>query len=577
MRQWKLKSADSNLAGIFSSELKISTATARLLVSRGVSSVEQAKAFLNPGIEQLHAPWMMLGMREAVERISQALESQEKILIYGDYDVDGATSVVLLSKALRMLGGSPEYYIPQRLGEGYGLRTAVLEQAASGGVGLVITVDTGIRAHEELRAARQLGLDVIVTDHHLPGSDPAPAVAVLNPHQEGCQYPDKNLCGVGVVLKLAQALFEYAGRLLAGEYPKWFQSFFKLAALGTVADSVPLQGENRVLTRLGLEGLATPVNPGLRALLARALPGKSNLRSEDISFRIAPRLNAAGRMRDARSVVELFEAAAPEAGALAEQLEQLNAERQRVEERIRNEIFDRIENEPALSDCRVLCVEGAGWHRGVLGIVASKVMERIHRPVLVFSNEGQLCYGSGRAPAGVHLLRLLETCPELMERFGGHAQAVGVTIATERLGLLRTRLNQAALAYPPATPPVIEIDTELELAEITPRLLRELESCEPFGIGNPKPLFICRNVELISPPEILKERHLKLRLRKDASRFEALGWGMAERAGEVRSRLDVTFWLEQTNHPVYGERIQLILKDWREAERVPAAEAVAAQ
>jgi len=417
--------------------LGLSPLFARLLAARGWRETEAVVEFLYPRLEHTHSPWLMLGMEAAAARILAAVAAGERIRILGDYDADGTLATVILRQALTSLGAEVSYHLPHRLNEGYGLQVDAVERTAAAGVSLAITVDTGIREHAALERAQALGLDVIITDHHLPDATLPPALAILNPHQPGCAYPDKGLCGSGVAFKLAQALLERSGKLEEA-WPPRLRSYLKLVALGTIADAVPLLGENRVLARFGLEGLAQPVNPGLRALLALTLPkDTARVSSGDVGYRIAPRLNAAGRMGAADQVVELFFASAARATELAQGLDALNLERQRVCEKIQQEITRRLDADPAWREQAVLVLSGPGWHRGVLGIVASRVLERTGKPVLILglepgSDGAVQAHGSGRAPAGFHLLEALEGCRELFDRFGGHAQAVGCSLPAWR-------------------------------------------------------------------------------------------------------------------------------------------------
>ncbi len=558
--------------------LGLSPLFARLLAARGWRETEAVVEFLYPRLEHAHSPWQMLGMEAAATRILAAVAAGERIRILGDYDADGTLATVILRQALSSLGAEVSYQLPHRLQEGYGLQIEAVEKAAAEGVGLAITVDTGIREHAALERARALGLEVIVTDHHLPDATLPPALAIVNPHQPGCGYPDKGLCGSGVAFKLAQALLERSGKLEEA-WPPRLRSYLKLVALGTIADAVPLLGENRVLARFGLEGLAQPVNPGLRALLGVALPqGTGRVSSGDVGYRIAPRLNAAGRMGAADQVVELFFAPAERAAELARGLDGLNLERQRVCERIQQEIEARLAAEPNWGEQAVLVLAGEGWHRGVLGIVASRVLERTGKPVLVLGLEpraegGVQAHGSGRAPAGFHLLQALEGCRELFDRFGGHAQAVGCSLDAAKLERLRAGLQAQPAAAAPG--PAAAAGFEVALPDLTAALARDLARLEPYGEGNPEPLLRARGVRLAQPPQVLKERHLKLVVEQEGSRHTALFWNLWRdgtyqaapgrpgwEALRVGATLDLTFRLETTQHPQYGERRQLILREF---------------
>ena len=409
---------------------------------------DEAFAFLNPELSQLHDPFLMLGMTAAVERLEAAIARREPVLLYGDYDVDGTTAVVLLKTAIEMLGGIVRFHVPHRLREGYGLQSAVLQTAHAEGARLVITVDTGMRAFAEADTAHRLGLDLIITDHHLPSADEkAPtALAILNPNQPACCYPEKFLCGAAIALKLAQAILERHDAVRAKE--KILPSFLKMAAIATVADAVPsLPSENRVIAALGLRELRRPVGVGLRALFAAAEvdPAAKPLTGFDVAFRIAPRINAAGRMDVASEIVELFcTRDAARAHELAAKLERLNRERRDTEASALAAIESRLASDPDFAAARFLVVDGDGWHRGVIGILASRVVERTAKPALVISIEDGVAHGSGRSVDGFQLLDAIETCADLFTRFGGHAFAVGFALPASSIPELKRRLNLCA-------------------------------------------------------------------------------------------------------------------------------------
>src|ERR1700678_4150480 len=370
-------------AALHDSELKIPVSAlpvlADLLTGRGIDEPEAAARFLSPVLDDLHDPLRMSGMKSALDRLEAALERKEKILIYGDYDVDGTTAIVILKTAVELCGGAADFHVPHRIREGYGMRDEVIERAAADGVRLIISVDTGIRAFAAADTARRTGVDLIVTDHHLPGTDGVPqALAVVNPNQDGCDYPCKYLCGAGVAFKLAQGLLQRRldARFNANDRSRLLMSFMKVVAIATIADAVPLLGENRVFAKLGLQGLRRPVNVGLKALLEVAKLGDGRaLSATEVAFRVAPRLNAAGRMDVARDVVDLFnEKNVERARQIAGRLDQLNAERQEEERRIMDSIFHRLEEEPALREAYCVVVDGEGWDRGGIGITGSRVV-----------------------------------------------------------------------------------------------------------------------------------------------------------------------------------------------------------
>jgi len=571
-------------------ELRLPEVVAALLVSRGIASLEEAHRFLHPSLDQLHSPMQMLGMLAAVERLERAIAQQEPILIYGDYDVDGTLATVILKTAVELLGGRCDFHVPHRLLEGYGMRDEVIERAAADGIRLIISVDTGIRAFAAAETAERAGVDLIVTDHHLVAGEGIPrALAVLNPAQADCGYPCKYLCGAGVAFKLAQALLERAGRA------RLVPSFLKMVAIATVADSVPLVGENRAIVALGLKGLERVVNPGLQALLQvcelgdpRSTGGRAPGATE-VAFRIAPRINAAGRMDVARDVVELFTVKDPaRARELAGRLNQLNAARQQEEKRISEAMLRQVEESAELRSALCMVVEGEGWHRGVIGICASRLAESYGRPAVVIARDGEEAHGSGRSIPGFHLLKALETAPELFLRFGGHAHAVGFAMRAELVGELRQRLNDHARGKLGAQQlqPLLEYDAELGLDQVTPKLWEALSSMQPFGAGNPEPVFLARGVRTMGETRVMREKHLKLKLRRYgngedkvpatmARGLDALGWRMAHRleteplaGGEA---VDVLFRIEQNTHPDFGGGLQLVLADFRRAEQAVMA------
>ena len=563
-------------AALHDSNLKIPASAlpvlADLLVGRGIEEPESAARFLSPALGDLHDPLRMSGMKSALDRLEAALERKEKILIYGDYDVDGTTAIVILKTAIELCGGAADFHVPHRIREGYDLRDDVIERAATD------SVDTGIRAFAAAETARRTGVDLIVTDHHLPGPSGVPqALAVVNPNQEGCDYPCKHLCGAGVAFKLAQGLMQRRldARLNVKDQSRLLMSFMKVVAIATIADAVPLLGENRVFAKLGLQGLRSPVNVGLKALLEVAKLGDGRaLTATEVAFRIAPRLNAAGRMDVARDVVELFnEKNMERARKIAGRLDQLNAERQEEERRIMVNIERRLEEEPALREAYCVVVDGEGWHRGVIGITASRVVERHGRPTLVISREGDEAYGSGRSIPAFHLLHAIESCHELFSRYGGHAHAVGFALPSANVEKLREHLDGYARdrLTPADFEPQLEFDRDLPLGEVTPELHQALVLLEPFGMENREPIFAARAVQLMAPPQAVKEKHVRLRVApaateswRDNIAFKAMGWGLKESCDRLQllagDRLDIAYSLGMNDHPEFGG-LELTLRD----------------
>jgi single-stranded-DNA-specific exonuclease len=559
-KRWIAKPYDAAAAVRLARELQISDIVATLLANRGITDQQAADKFFYPTLDDLHDPFLMKDMRQAVERILQAIERKEKILIYGDYDVDGTTSTVILKKALSLIGAEVSYYIPERLKDGYGLRQDAMDMAKARGVQLIISVDTGIRAQQVVEYARSLGLDIIITDHHLPEEGLPKANAVLNPKRPDCQYPEKNLAGVGVAFKLAQAL------LMKTAQAHYVESFVKIAAIGTIADIVPLTGENRVIAKYGLAGLRQPKNFGLRALLEVAgVNSNKPISGSDVGFRIGPRINAVGRMAGASAAVDLFDAPdLPKALELAHAMNVQNAARQQIEAETLAQALEQIEATPELRNAHVAVIAGDGWHRGVIGIVASKVVERLHRPTLIISVEEGLGHGSGRSIPAFHLLDGLESCGELFERFGGHSHAAGVTIRAEKIGELRRRLNLHAqgVLSPEDLVPVVSIDCELSFKQATLETLNEINRLEPFGSGNPPPTFATHGAQVVERPRILKDKHLKLRVLQAGRWVDCIWWGGAERAAEIFAGdiVSIAYTLSENDYN-NNKHVQLILKD----------------
>ncbi len=548
--QWLIPEVDERAALELATALGTQALTARVLLNRGLADPDAARRFLAPSLEHLHDPLALTGMRAAVERLRSAIAAKEKILIYGDYDVDGTVSVVILKKAIELAGGEAAHHVPHRLKEGYGMRSEVIEQAAAMGVKLIVSVDTGIRALEVVRGARELGIDVIVTDHHLPDAELPPALAVLNPNRRDCDYPDKNLCGAGVAFKLVHALLATLG-WPDEKLARMLKSFLKLVAVATVADVVPLVGENRVIVKYGLQGLNRARNPGLRAILEVSGLWEGRAPSaRQVAFQIAPRINAAGRMDDADNVIRLFLTEDVEvARKLAASLHSLNQERQQTEADIVRLVLEECIKCPVTEDQAALVFSGRGWHRGVVGIVASRLVERFCRPVFVLSEEDLETQGSGRSIAAFHLLDALESMPDLFTRFGGHKQAAGVSLPSERIEEFRRRLN--AYASERLTPadfrPQLAIDALVDLKELTTGpAVQEILAMAPFGFGNPAPVLAILDAEIAAAPVPLKERHLKIQLQQNGRNLMSTAWNLAGRASEfcAGTRADAAFSLE---------------------------------
>jgi single-stranded-DNA-specific exonuclease len=568
-QRWSFVEAHPAEAAALAKAARLPLVVAELLVARGIAQPDEAFAFLNPDAAQLHDPLKMLGMDAAADRLERAIAQHEPVLLYGDYDVDGTTAVVLLKTTIEMLGGEARFHVPHRLNEGYGLQSSVLEAAYAEGARLVITVDTGMRAFAEAETARRLGLDLIITDHHLlENGDAVPqALAILNPNQPSCTYPEKFLCGAAIALKLAQAVLERRDRARTRE--KTLPSFLKMAAIATIADAVPLRGENRVIAALGLRALRSPASAGLRALfgVAGLDAAAKPVTGFDVAFRLAPRINAAGRMDVASEVIELFTTRdRARAQELAAKLERLNAERRATEAEALAVIEARLAEDEELAEDRLLVIDGDGWHRGVIGILASRVVERTAKPALVISVEDGVAYGSGRSVDGFQLLDAIESCADLFTRFGGHAFAVGFSLPATSLPELKARLRIYAGERLVSGQPEhrLRIHAELPLDRITTVLAGWLRKLEPFGHGNAEPVFVARGARLLTSPRIMKERHIRLELAQESAQplplagsgMRAVGWNMAARVAALGltqgSRIDLAYRIRENDHPEYG-------------------------
>ena len=528
---WSLGDADPTAAERIRQELALHPAVARLLVRRGIAEPDDARRFLRPSIADLHDPLLLTDLERGVDRLLETVASRERVVVHGDYDVDGVSATVMLRRALALLGGEVDHYIPGRLTDGYGLLPQTVERLHEHGVRVIVSVDCGIRSSEAAERARSLGIDLIITDHHEPGAELPAALAVINPRRADCSYPDKHLAGAGVAFKVVQALCRRSG------HPEWLPAFAKLAAIGTLADAVPLRGENRVIARVGLDGLtAGPNAVGLQALLDTSGLSGRRVESEDVAFRVAPRINAAGRMRSADLAARLLLATGREQAAAARQLaEELDTEngRRRAEEAAVAAAAQRVVCEdPLAAEARLLVVWGDGWHRGVIGIVASKLVETFTRPAIVLSVDGATAHGSGRSIPGFDLLAALEQCAELFTRFGGHRQAAGLELPAERLPELRRRLGAYARTRIGTEDLIrrLEIDDTLALADIRHPLVEGLRALEPFGSGNPRPVFRATRVEVVDGPRTMKEQHLRMTVRQGGARFRAVAWRAADRA-----------------------------------------------
>jgi|WetSurMetagenome_2_1015567.scaffolds.fasta_scaffold00022_31 single-stranded-DNA-specific exonuclease len=541
-----VKAAQAPTARALSESLRIPFAAALVLAVRGFTTPDECGRFFSPGQAQFNDPFLFRDMEKACDRVCAAIRDREKMVIYGDYDVDGVTSTAMLVRLLRRFGADCDYYLPNRLTEGYGLSADGIRAAAQQGAKLVISVDCGITACDEVELAKSLGVDVIVTDHHEPKDRVPAAFALLDPKLASCGYPDGSLAGVGVALKLCQGLVHKIG---AAE-DEWSR-YLDLAAVGTAADIVPLTGENRIIAHLGFGQLPYTKNEGLRALLAEQDCGGRELSTGDVVFRIAPCINAAGRLGDPRRSVELL---LTDDGALAKlyarELKEANVERRALDNHIQEEAFAWVEENCDADNDFAIVAGSRSWHCGVVGIVASKVVERYHRPAILFAvGENGTARGSGRSIPGFHLHDALTRCGDLLEGFGGHAAAAGMTIREENLGAFRSRFN--AVAREKLTPsdfvPKVNADAEVRLSDLTQEFYSVIKKMEPFGPGNMRPVLVCRNVSNRYEPRVVGGRHLKMMVQDGRASLDAIAFNFGDRAAEVKraSAYTVAFSLDE--------------------------------
>jgi single-stranded-DNA-specific exonuclease len=572
-KRWRIAEAPPESAtGVLVHALGVSSLLADLLIRRGCESPEAARTFLETPLTALHDPWQMLGMAPAVDRLRAAVARHEPLLVCGDYDVDGVSGVALLVEGLRRAGGEVEYILPRRLEHGYGLHVSIAEQAATAGVRLLVTVDHGISAHEAVARARARGMDVIICDHHLPPPILPPATAILNPRQAGCAYPFKDLCGAGIAFKLLQAFFGSG----AGE-ELW--PFLDLVALGTIADLVPLVGENRILAKHGLIQLAGTLRPGLRALAEVAgisLSAPGGIGPGRVAFGLAPRINAAGRLDDATAAVRLLITRDPgEARALATDLDRQNRERQELEGAI---LVDALAQAATMHDPRrdrAIVLASPAWHPGVIGIVAARLVERFGRPTALIGTSGPVARGSARSAAGWHIADALGRCADLLLHYGGHRSAAGFSIQADRVEEFRKRfLSLAALDLSDDDlVPTLVADAEVSLAMVDLRLADSLAQLSPYGVGNPEPLLFARSLQVMQSPRRVGQNHLKMKVRsarESTQVVETIGFHLGHYTEILHQtaspHVDLAFIPERN---VWNDReiLQLRVKDLRLVNR----------
>ncbi|MCU0651679.1 MAG: single-stranded-DNA-specific exonuclease RecJ [Candidatus Omnitrophica bacterium] len=515
-----IHSLHSKLQDTLSKELKISKVLAQVLINRGIKSIQEAEEFLKIDPKNLIDPYSFRHMHTAVSLIKKALKDQEKVMLCGDYDVDGITSLALLKGTFSKLGLDTLHYIPHRVKDGYGLNKTAVELARQKKVKLLITVDSGTTSFSEVEELRRSGIEVIITDHHEPAHDRLPdASAIINPKIKGSAYKFKELAGVGVAYKLCQAL---TNKVLAEE--------LDLVALGTIADVVSLTGENRIIAKLGLECLSNTKRIGIKSLVEASRLRSKEINSTFVSFILGPRLNASGRMDSAEASLNLLLSQdKEEADILAKSIDALNRQRQKIESGILEEAHDLISREVNFKDHKIIVVAKEGWHQGVLGIVASKLADKFFRPTIVISLSENLCKGSGRSIKNFHLFHALRDCAEHLESFGGHAHAVGLIVSRGNIENFKKEINRLAKERLRVEDllPSVDIDMELSLADLSSSLAQELQTLEPFGTGNREPLFYSRNLKLKGEPQVLSRDTLKFWVTDEEITYPVIGFGMA--------------------------------------------------
>ncbi len=544
-KRWHIQETDDASILDLADRAGISSVLAQILYNRGIRTNEEIRRYLYDDMDDLDDPFLMKGMKKAVERICRAIEEQEKIVIYGDYDVDGITSTALVYSVLRDLGGCPSFYIPERQSEGYGLNADALQVLQDDGTHVLITVDCGISSHDLIEQFNQF-MDIIVTDHHMPPQLIPDAYAVINPKQEGCPYPFKDLAGAGVAFKLCQALWQKRnGKTLPG--------YVELCALGTIADLVPLRGENRILVKEGLKRMKKGLNTGVQALLTSSGLTPDTITAGRIAFTAAPRLNAAGRISHAtRGVEVLLESDAGKATSLADELSELNKERQDIEHTIAEQAVNQIE-EKGQSQDGVLVAYGNDWHSGVIGIAASRLVEKFYRPALVISIHDGIGKGSCRSIPGFNMYEALKSADDLLIQYGGHTMAAGFSIVPDKIESFRQRLLAYAADHMTEESyiPEVVIDKELQADDISLQLIQELSALEPYGMGNSRPVFALRDAVISECRPIGRNKHhLRLSIETERQRLGAVGWSMASCCANVLEgdTVDLAFTLEPNEY-----------------------------
>lgn len=552
---------DENKCKELSSELGLPPVIGKILINRGYSEPEEARNFLNPSLNDLYDPFCFKDMEKGVEKVISALKENERIMIFGDYDVDGITSASLLYLVLTKLGAQVSYYLPNRLVEGYGLSEEGILEAERRGAKLIISVDCGINAVKEVDFAKKKGIDCIITDHHEPAETLPDACAIINPKQEGETYKGKELSGVGVAFKLAQAIYRKLG-----QDEKELEDHLDLVALGTAADIVPLLGENRILTRYGLLQVAKTSKPGLKSLIfISGLMGKE-IGTGQVVFILAPRINAVGRLGDAERAIKLLTTRDERlASEISRVLDEENRKRKNIDEGTLEQALELIQEEVDLENDKAIILASTGWHQGVIGIVASRVAERFYRPTVMISIDGEEGKGSARSIPGFHLFEALKECEDCLLKYGGHKYAAGLSISSKEIESFKEKfkLVSARIIKDEDLIPRLSVDAELELEEIQDGLISALELFAPFGPGNLKPVFVTRGLELADDAYVVGKNHLRLKVKKNGIIMDAIGFNLGDFAKPLAMRgtkIDLAYVLE-LNVWNGNSKIQMRLKD----------------
>lgn len=562
-KRWNIKKVDESRVNTLFNDLKINRVLCTLLVQRGIYTFEEAKAYFRPEIAHLHDPFLMKDMQVAVDRILKAINTGEKFLIYGDYDVDGTTAVAAMFRFLSTLGSRCDFYIPHRYREGYGVSKQGIDYAGAHGFSLIISLDCGIKSVSLIEYARNLGIDFIVCDHHLPDEELPPAVAILNPKQKDCSYPFKELCGCGVGFKLIQALCSALGKP-----SQLWEQYLDLVAIAISADIVPITGENRVLTYLGLKKVNENPSTGIKALISLAKM-EGPIQVNNLVFVIAPRVNAAGRMDDARKAVQLFITENEhDALELAGQLHSDNDDRREVDLSITEQAVAMIDNSETLKNRKTTVLHDAGWHKGVVGIVASRLIDKYYRPTVVLTDSGEKAAGSARSVLGFNIYEAIHQCRHLLENYGGHFYAAGLTLKKENIHAFTQLFEEVVSANitEEMLTPEIPIDCCISFKDITQKLYGIICQMEPFGPDNMRPVFVTKKVYETGKSRIVKEAHIKFDLVQNGVIMDGIGFGLAGRFGLLKPNqpLDVVFTLDE-NEWNGVKKIQLRVVDIRKS------------